>query len=402
MRQSGHPHLFLAGLLAFVVALSVLAPSAAALTVESLRLGLNGTTTRVVIDVDQAVQAEAFALAKPYRLVVDLPEAQWQVPAAQGGQSKGLVERYRFGQFKPGTSRLVLDMAGPFKLVRFFPLPPQGTYGHRLVFDLAPVDRATFRAELQKRRRHARAPTLSVPTSNPAPRGDRRRVIVIDPGHGGVDPGTLSSTGVPEKQVVLDIAKTIKARLEQEGAYQVVLTRDSDIFLPLRERIAVARAAGADLFLSVHADALDNGRVRGATVYTLSESASDAEAAALARKENKSDLIAGIDLGNEAPEVTNILIDLAQRETMNFSARFAGFLIPELKRRHVVRTNSHRFAGFVVLKAPDVPSILLETGYLSNVQDARLLTSAKGRDALAESVTQAINRYFQTVAAADF
>lgn len=376
-------------------------PALADATVNSIRLGLNGETTRVVIDADQVIDAEAFTLADPYRLVIDLPEVRFGLPQSDGDAGRGLVERYRFGLFRSGVSRLVLDMEAPFQVARFFTLKPQGPYGYRLVFDLAPTDRRSFLRQANKRRREA-APDPRPRRASPLPRADAKRVVVVDAGHGGVDPGTLSAKGVPEKDVVLAIAKAVRDRLEATGRYEVVLTRDRDIFIDLRRRVAIARAANADLFISIHADALDNRSVRGATVYTLSERASDAEAAALAAKENKADVIAGIDLAEEEPEVTNILIDLAQRETMNFSASFAGLLVPQLRKRHVLRTNSHRFAGFIVLKAPDVPSILLETGYLSNAQDARLLTSPKGRANLANAVTEAVDAYFKQVALADY
>ena len=234
-----------------------------------------------------------------------------------------------------------------------------------------------------------------------------RKIIVIDAGHGGVDPGNLGVIGVPEKVIVLNMARAIKRAIETSSRYEVVMTRDRDIFAPLKRRPQIAREVHADLFISVHADSLStklkkNRKVRGATVYTLSENASDAEAAALANKENKADLIAGIDLGGETDEVRSILIDLAQRETMNYSAQFANYLVPELKERVYIRKNSHRFAGFVVLKAPDVPSVLVELGYLSNKQDARQLNSAEGRKRISEAIAAAVRRYFESTTAGSY
>lgn len=372
---------------------SMAQPSA---TVSGVRLGQNGETTRFVIDVNRDVKAQVLMLADPYRLVIDLPEVTWTINGKGSGEGRGLVSRYRYGLFQPGRSRLVLDLKQPAAVERFFTLKPQGPYRYRLVFDLKATSRSAFLAAIRK----PVAPRVAPPTQSemrPTPSvraADAQRVIVIDPGHGGVDPGTLGVLGVPEKTIVLSISKKVAAALRKNPRYKVHLTRSRDVFIPLRQRIAKARDVNADLFISIHADALHDRRVRGSTVYTLSERASDAEAAALAAKENKSDVIAGIDLGGESNEVTDILIDLAQRETMNYSARFANMLIPELGQRVLMRNNSHRFAGFVVLKAPDVPSVLVETGYLSNRQDAKVLASADGQRRIARAVAEAVDTYF--------
>jgi N-acetylmuramoyl-L-alanine amidase len=224
-----------------------------------------------------------------------------------------------------------------------------------------------------------------------------KRVIAIDPGHGGVDPGTVGGSGTYEKHITLSMAREIRDRLQATGRYKVVLTRDRDIFVRLRDRIAVSREAGAELFVSIHADAIENRRIRGLSVYTLSEKASDKEAAALAEKENKADLIAGIDLTKETPEVTNILIDLAQRESMNQSARFAARLVKELARETKLLRNTHRFAGFVVLKAPDVPSVLMELGFLSNRQDEAALKRKSYRAKLIAAMARASDAYFSRI-----
>jgi N-acetylmuramoyl-L-alanine amidase len=221
--------------------------------------------------------------------------------------------------------------------------------------------------------------------------------VVLDPGHGGSDPGTIGIGGVHEKEVTLTLARELRRALEASGRYAVRLTRDGDEFVPLRDRIARARAAGADMFLSIHADSIASGETRGASVYTLSDTASDAEAAALAQRENRADIIAGIDLSNESRDVASILIDLAQRETMNSSARLAHLVVAELgKDVRLLPTSPHRFAGFVVLKSPDVPSVLLELGYLSNREDAALLRSAEHRRRLTHALLRAIDGYFAT------
>ncbi len=219
-------------------------------------------------------------------------------------------------------------------------------------------------------------------------------VVAIDPGHGGQDPGAISLGGDYEKRITLAIARALREELAALGRYKVVFTRNNDSFIRLRDRIAIARAAGADIFVSLHADTISNDAVRGLSVYTLSERASDAEAAALAERENKVDLIAGVKLAGETPEVSNILIDLIQRETMNNSARFASLLVEELQQQTTLLPRTHRFAGFAVLKAPDVPSVLVELGYLSNESDERLLLSRPHRQKLARGIARAIDRYF--------
>ena len=380
-------------LLSFVFTLLFVGMAAAQPAVSGLRLGENGERTRFVIDIDHEVEPSIFTLADPWRLVVDLPEVRFETASQGLAEGRGLVSRYRYGLFSPGTSRIVLDLAGPAKVERFFALPPQGTNGVRLVFDMVATPRAEFMASLRK-------PTR-VREDRPAPvvaaagrKANGRRVVVIDAGHGGTDPGAPGANGVPEKAITLGVAREVARQLEATGRYRAVLTRDRDVYLRLPQRVEIARRAGAELFISLHADALDDRRVNGATVYTLSERASDAEAAALAARENKADILAGIDLGEAEPDVANILLDLAWRETMNYSARFANYLIPELGSRITLRRNSHRFAGFVVLKAPDVPSVLVEMGYMSNRRDATFLASDAGRSNIATALVAAVDRYF--------
>jgi N-acetylmuramoyl-L-alanine amidase len=238
--------------------------------------------------------------------------------------------------------------------------------------------------------------SLPIPQAPVRP-ADAKPVVVLDPGHGGVDPGTSSASGVTEKEVVLHFAKDLRAKLLAMGRYEVYLTREDDTFLPLRDRVAFAQKKGASLFLSIHADYFPTkiDDARGATVYTLSEEASDDEARELAAKENFSDAIAGVALPDESDEVVaNILIDLAQRETQNRSTVFARSIVGELAGKNVLHTKRMRSAGFRVLKAPDVPSVLLELGFLSNPDDEKKLTSEQWRDRMADSVTEAIDGYF--------
>jgi len=378
------------------------APAAVA---TDVRAGVHGQSTRFVLELTDRVPFSIFTLADPYRVVIDLPEVGWRLPVRPLPQGKGLMQRLRYGLFKPGTSRVVIDAAGPVAVKESFLVQALDGRGVRLVVDLVPTTRAAFLRSARGAERRAATTATAMATPRPAsfpyPRPPRKpqlfhakRVIVIDPGHGGKDPGAIGRSGAYEKHVTLTAAREIRDALERMGRYKVVLTRDRDVFIRLRDRIARARAAGADLFLSVHADAMPNKKVRGASVYTLSEKASDAEAAALAEQENKVDLIAGVDLSNETPEVTNILIDLAQRETMNESVKFATSLVRELKRETRLLRNTHRFAGFAVLKAPDVPSVLVELGFLSNREDERMLMRSGYRQRLAGAIARAINAYF--------
>ncbi|MBM3488751.1 MAG: N-acetylmuramoyl-L-alanine amidase, partial [Alphaproteobacteria bacterium] len=235
----------------------------------------------------------------------------------------------------------------------------------------------------------------TAPAAPVARRADRKRVVVIDPGHGGADSGAVSARGLVEKDLALSYAQELRSRLVETGRYHVVLTRERDVFLRLRERIAIARAAEADLFISLHADSIADRALRGGSVYTLSENALDEEAAALAAKENKADLIAGVDLSGQRREVVNILIDLAQRKTKDESTRLARRLIDELSDGHLMLRKSHRSAGFAVLKAPDVPAVLFEMGYLSNAEDEAILSSVAGRDGILGAVVRAIDRFFE-------
>jgi len=367
--------------------------------VSALRLGQNSDRTRFVIDIDNKVEPTIFTLADPERLVVDLPKVTFTFEGQGVGDGRGLISRYRYGLFDPGTSRIVLDLEQAAKVDRFFVLPPQGPHRFRLVFDLVPTSRKGFLAGVKRPQPMRDAPASAVVKAKPPepPRHDTERIVVLDAGHGGNDPGAPGVNGVPEKSITLAVAREAYALLKASGRYRPLLTRNRDVYIKLRDRVDFARANHADLFVSLHADSLGNRRVRGATVYTLSENASDAEAAALAERENRADVVAGVNLAREAPEVADILIDLAMRETMNYSARFANYLIPELDQRVTLRRNSHRFAGFVVLKAPDVPSILLEMGYMSNPQDAAILSSRPGQKRIAQALLRAVDRYFETV-----
>jgi N-acetylmuramoyl-L-alanine amidase len=353
--------------------------------------------TRFIADLSKKVDVHVFALGNPYRAIVDAADVSFQMPQGIGKEQRGLVSAFRYGLFGPGKSRIVLDVSGPFLIDRSFVLEPRDDQPARLVIDLVPTDEKTFLAKLQEEKKLRAENTPQPLPQAPAHPVDAKPIVVLDPGHGGVDPGASSANGVNEKAVVLEFSKRLKEKLLATGRYEVFMTRDDDTFLPLKERVAFAQKKGAGLFLSIHADYFPTkiDDARGATVYTLSEQASDSEARALAAKENFSDAIAGVELPEDSDEVvTNILIDLAQRETKNRSVVFARSIVGELAAKGTLHTKRLRSAGFRVLKAPDVPSVLLELGFLSNPDDEKQLTSEAWRDRMADSVTAAIDGYF--------
>lgn len=356
-----------------------------------MRLGEHPDRTRLVVELNEQITISHFTLADPYRIVVDMPEIAWQIGDKAHELKGGLVEGLRFGLFKPGQTRLVLDLKAPAVVAKAFVLPPKGGYPYRLVLDLKPQSREAFMRALKPQ--DARPQISSPPPQMARKTAGDPFVVVLDPGHGGVDPGAISPSGYYEKQLTLAYAKEIRDVLRGQTNIQVIMTRDHDVFVRLRERVAIGRRAKGDLFVSLHADSIANPRVRGGGIYTLSENASDKEAEALAAKENRADIIAGVDLATRDDEVASILIELTQRETMNYSARFANALIPELKQQVRLRRKPHRFAGFRVLKAPDVPSVLIELGYLSNREDESMLRSRKHRSRIAKAIAEAIDAY---------
>ena len=392
----------LVGLVLFVGLSVMLEAALAALPqVVGVRAGVNASATRFVLDVSEPVDYSVYTLTDPFRVVIDLSEVEWDVPAQAQGVAAGLINGFRFGQFEPGRSRIVLDVSGPVSVKSVFILEPSASFSYRFVVDLVRADETGQSSNVQEANLQVSTTTFEVPVFEgpplPGVKPDPHKpVIVIDPGHGGVDPGAVGISGNYEKDIVLDAARELKRQLEASGFYTVVLTRDGDMFLRLSERVEVARNNGADLFVSIHADTMADGSMRGAGVYTLSETASDDEAAELAAQENKADLIAGLDFVNVVydPVTTNILIDLAQRETTNASSRFARMLTTELKQSVQLRGNAHRFAGFRVLKAPDVPSVLVELGYMSNADEERNLGNSAYRRQFMGAVARAIDEYF--------
>lgn len=410
--------------------------------------------TQVVLDFknsDETLTASQFFMADPGRIVMDFKGTTLRAGPAEGASV--LVSGVRASQFSPNASRVVVDLAQTAAIES-----AAWTADGQLVITLAQTGEKAFAAAVRAGRKpiarqeaqaaihapdtakpvevaglagpdvkpaasaepadtksadlkqtdakpaatrpdDAKPQKAKVALAMPQPRvsriAGRKPVVVIDAGHGGADPGAPSVLeGKTEKTVTLEIAKAIKAELERSGQIKAVLTRDKDVFIPLQERVAVARKLKADLFISVHADSIANPDIRGATVYTLSEKASDRESERLAAKENRADMIAGISFDTRTPDVADILLSLMQRETMNYSAEFAATAVDTMEDDIFFRTNHHRFAGFIVLKAPDIPSVLLETGYMSNLEDSKFLFSPDGQKKIARGVRAAVERYF--------
>jgi N-acetylmuramoyl-L-alanine amidase len=394
------------------------------------RVAGDATRSRFETELDRPVSYSVYVLPDPYRVMIDLPQVTFSYPAGTGSEGQGLILAYRYGDMGGGRSRIVMDVEGPVLIEKSYIVRAQGDEPARMVVDLVRTDEKTFlmthAADPPAPDEVVDLPALPadggettgslVPLPLPKPgtvadhplaadapppaRHDGRRVIVIDPGHGGIDPGAIGLHRTREKDVVLAFSLMLRDKLRASGKYEVVMTRDTDAFLTLKQRVRIARQKQADLFIAVHADIVRGHSARGATLYTVSEKASDAEAEALAQKENRADIIGGVDLGTENEEVTDILIDLAQRETKNHSRFFARKAVKHLKPVTAMTGKPMRSAGFVVLKAPDVPSVLLELGYLSSRADEKLLNSAKWRASVAAALIKAIDAYFSTEIAA--
>ena len=365
-----------------------------------VRLAGDERETRLVFDLTRRVEIRSFTLADPYRVVVDLPQVTFALPPRAGDTGRGLVKAFRFGLIMQGGSRIVLDVAKPVRIERAQVLDSAHGQPARLVLDLAAIERDAFMRNLAQENRTRAQPRAAAPA--PAASSDPRPLVVIDPGHGGLDTGTKGPAGEMEKTIVLEFAALLSDRIAQGGKYRTAMTRADDTFIPLGERVQFARDRQAALFISIHADYLarSEGDAQGATVYTLSETATDSDAARLADAENHADVIAGLDLSQEPNDVAGILIDLAQRETKSFSHHFARTLVSEMKHSVRLHRNPLRSAGFRVLRAPDVPSVLVELGYVSNKDDLKLLNSVEWRARAADTIAAAVGRFFASTRAA--
>ena len=362
------------------------------------RVGGDDAQTRFVMDFSQKVDLRAFTLADPYRVVIDLPQVTFNLPPKAGETGRGLVKAFRFGLVMQGGSRIVMDVGKPVRIDKAFVIDAVAGQPARLVVDLAAIDRETFMKTLTAEGRRVPAAASGAVERETAHKGDPRPIVVLDPGHGGIDNGAIARSGEMEKDIVLQFAMQLRDELERSGKYRVVMTRTDDTFIPLVDRVRMARIRQAALFVSIHADAIKKGEgeAQGATIYTLSETASDADAARLAEEENRADVIAGIDMSHEPGDVADILIDLAQRETKAFSVHFAKSLVADMSKVARMHKNPMKSAGFKVLKAPDVPSVLIELGYVSSKDDLKQLTSSAWQAKTAGAIGQAIDNFFST------
>lgn len=367
-------------------------------TVTDARLAGDDRQTRLVIDISHKIDMRAFTLADPYRVVIEIPQVDFQLPPNTGEHGRGIIKAFRYGLVMSGRSRIVVDLAGPVRVTKAFVLDPVDGQPARMVLDLIAVDRETFlrAAAIDNHLPRPAEPSPGSPREEHTT--DPRPLVVLDPGHGGIDPGTRAPSGELEKNLVLDFASMLRTKLEATGKYRVMMTRADDTFVELSERVRFARERQAQLLISIHCDALarGGGEAEGATVYTLSDKASDAEAQRLADAENRADVIAGVDLAAEPNDIADILIDLAQRETRAFSAHFARGVVKEMRTVARLHKRPQRSAGFRVLKAPDVPSVLIELGYVSNARDLKQLVSGSWRAHTGDAIVHAVHTYFTT------
>lgn len=398
------------------------------LRVEKIRYGGGGGTTRIVFDLSRKSDFRVFALGDPYRIVVDLPAADWNTSRSQMLTTHPMIKAYRSGELSDGLTRVIFDIKKPASINNAFIVDKDSMNMDRLVIDLTSSSANAFEAQkgrvygnrglkgtgaapapkqtpagysgIQQKKIQEASP--DAPPKKPDPNAlpkPKKYTVVIDPGHGGGDPGATGH-GVQEKFITLQVAKELQRQLEETGRYKVVLTRDRDHYIKLYERVDISRNVKADLFVSIHADKIERKGVRGASIYTLSEKGSDAEAERLAQDENNAGFVAGVDLSQESQEVADILLDLAMREKMNESNLFARMLEDAFRRKSVrLLPNSHRSAGFAVLKAPDVPSVLIETGFISNPEEAKLLSSGHFQRNIASAMLEGIDAYFRKMQA---
>ena len=409
-----------------ILAASVLASGhvlAADSAITGLRIGgveIDGQRAlRVVVETDRPVPAKLTLLADPYRFVVDIPNADWRVADVpkNGNLGAAPATAYRYGRLDAQTGRVVIEMAAPAAPVRRFALPAGDGRGHRLVFDLADKGQTAFQVAAKTLAREglrgygdtaspasqqAGTPQTGQPatadskvsSASPAPPPSRKKwTVFIDAGHGGKDPGAIGKSKTQEKHITLAAATELARQLKATGVINPVLSRSDDRYLKLRQRINLARRQQADIFISLHADAAPSSKARGISVFTLSDTASDKEAEMLARNENRADLIGGPDLAVEDPEAADELLRMFQRESMNQSTYLASTILRHIRDMPGGDKRGHRFAGFAVLKAPDMPSVLVEMGFITNRQDEANLKTAEYRTKLTERLSRAIVAY---------
>ncbi|MBA2125375.1 N-acetylmuramoyl-L-alanine amidase [Hyphomicrobium methylovorum] len=394
------------GTLALVVLVLSNGPLAAAgAQATAVQLSATAKATTFELTLSEGLTAQVYTLASPYRVVLDLPDLDFRLDPSEGKKGKGLISAFRYGLFAEHKARVVIDTKGPVKIASAGMTRIPGGTAVKLTVILSPTDAASF-GNGTGASRSAAPPTPDLSGALPlmdaepkAPKAHAKPVIVIDPGHGGIDPGALGANNVSEKTIVLAVALQLKSVLAKTGQYDVRLTRTDDVFVSLDRRLKFSSESSADLFISLHADSIEQKKmadsIRGATVYTLSNKASDEQARIMAEKENASDLIAGIqstDQGGE--EVKNILIDLLKRETSNFSQDFSRLLVKKLKKNIATSRIPERSAAFKVLKQTHAPSVLVELGYVSNKVEEQEMMTVAWQSTVAEAIAAAVETYF--------
>lgn len=366
--------------------------------VTSIRIGTQEGITRLVLNLSGPIKYRAFELGTPYRVVVDMPKVDWIIARKMSFGASSPLSSLRFGASGPKVYRLLLEARRPMRVQKsFFLSPNERTRSWRIVIDLEPVSEDAFE-RIMRRRRAVSAPQKPKPHKAPPDKKssakDSRPLVFIDPGHGGADPGAISKFGLKEKNIALRFARRLRTEILTDGRYRAAFSRTSDVYVPLRRRYAMARKQGAKLFISIHADSNPAVKTRGLTAYTRSNVATDKGSAALARRENRSDAVAGIDLSGHPSGVTNILRDLVRRDTQRKSRIFARYVVREMKGVTRLAPRPVRSAQFAVLRAPDLPSVLLELGFLTNRRDSRRMVNDRHMRRVARAVAAAINRYF--------
>ena len=355
-------------------------------------------STRFFLDFDQNLSAQTYYMNKPNRIIIDLDETVFNLGDASKVEPRGLVSDIQYGRISKGRSRIVLTLAAPAEIIKASLKKRLDEENFRFLIDLDSTDQETFENLMQQQQ------LILGSSGNIAPKGDRvlikkkkegRFTIVIDPGHGGIDGGAVGRNGAQEKDIVLDFALVVKQNLLNAGPFDVLMTREEDKFMSLRERLDFSRRSKADLFISLHADSLRQRFVRGSTIYTLSKKASDRLSERLAEAENSADLVGGLAVEEEVEAVTDILVDLTTSETKRFSRRFSTLLVRNMGSEVKLIKNPQRSAAFGVLKAPEVPSVLIELGYLSNKEDEQLLQSEQWQNKAGKAIAQSVFDFFK-------
>lgn len=374
--------IFAIAVLALGVSVFSVAGAWAANVIKDVRIGQQNDGIRIVLDGAEKFDYDAFLLSSPNRLVIDVKNAS--LPTTPKVTPNKIISGFRVGDLaNVKGKRLVFTLNSDVNIKKKFAIEPNAAQKNwRLVLDVS-----TQGFNLPS----GNVSTKATTTNN----ARRQKIVVLDPGHGGKDPGAIGrSFKTYEKNITLSMGQELKKQLESKG-FKVYMTRSTDIFIPLRKRVDIARSYHADLFISLHADSTVNRKAQGLSIYTLSENASDKEAAALAERENKADIIDGMDFSDNSPEINDVLISLSQNDSRNKSSKFAGYVVDDIKKQVTLVSNAHKFAGFAVLKAPDIPSVLLEMGYLSNYTEEKYLRQPNYRKKIAESITRAVVKYFK-------